>query len=186
MLVGLIRVSSLDQNLDRQTDLMASLKVEKVFSDKASGKDTNRPGLQEMLAFVRQGDEVVVESISRLARSTKDLLEIISVLESKGVSFRSVKEALDTKTAVGMFVLTIFGALATLERQSILQRQREGIDSAKARGKHLGRPALQKPAEWNQVFGVWKKGEVTAVDAMKKLNLSRSSFYKLVAKEEAS
>jgi len=183
MLVGLIRVSSTDQNLDRQTDLMASLNVEEVFSDKASGKNTNRPGLQEMLAFVRQGDEVVVESISRLARSTKDLLEIISVLDGKGVAFRSVKEALDTKTPQGRFVLTIFGALATLERESILQRQREGIDSAKARGKHLGRPPVQKPAEWNQVFNIWKKGEVSAVDAMKRLKLSRSSFYKLAAKE---
>jgi DNA invertase Pin-like site-specific DNA recombinase len=186
MLVGLVRVSSTDQNLDRQTDLMKSLNVEKVFADKASGKDTNRRGLQELLSFVREGDSVVVESISRLSRSTKDLLEIISTLDSKGVGFRSVKEALDTTTPQGRFVLTIFGALATLERESILQRQREGIDSAKARGKHLGRPALQKPAEWNHVFNIWKKGEVSAVDAMKRLNLSRSSFYKLAAKEEAS
>ena len=94
MLVGLVRVSSIDQNLDRQCDLMKSLNVEKVFSDKASGKDTNRPGLKEMLAFVRQGDSVVVESISRLSRSTKDLLEIISTLDSKGVGFRSVRKPL--------------------------------------------------------------------------------------------
>ena len=184
MKVAYTRVSTEEQNLDRQTDMMATLGVEKVFSDKASGRDTSRPGLKELLSFVRQGDEVVVESISRLARSTGDLLDVIDHLDKKGVSFRSVKEALDTTSPQGRFVLTIFGALATLERDTILQRQKEGIASARARGKHLGRPKATLPSDSAKVLGAWRKTEITAVEAMKALKLSKTTFYKLVATSE--
>jgi len=180
MRVGYIRVSTEEQNLDRQWDLMKSLGVEKVFEDKASGKDTSRPGLKELLTFVRDGDVVHVESISRLARSTRDLLGIIDEMTTKGVAFVSSKEALDTSTPTGRFVLTLFGALGALERETLLIRQKEGIASAKARGKHLGRPRLQLPQNWSMVHESWKKQEITAVEAMRRTGMSRTSFYKAV------
>jgi len=181
--VGYVRVSTEEQNLDRQTDLMASLQVEKVYEDKASGKDSSRPGLKELLAFVRTGDEVYVESISRLARSTRDLLDIVDQLEKKGVTFVSKKESLDTRTPQGRFVLTIFGALATLERETILERQREGIASAKSRGKHLGRPRLVVPPLWSQVVSQVMDGTMRHVEAMKVLGLKKTAYYKLLKSE---
>jgi DNA invertase Pin-like site-specific DNA recombinase len=182
MKVAYVRVSTDEQNLDRQEDLMKSLGIEKVFSDKASGKDTARPGLKELLSFVREGDVVHVESISRLARSTRDLLDIIEQLTSKGASFVSSKEALDTTTPTGRFVLTLFGALGALERETLLSRQKEGIASAKARGKHLGRPRLQLPPNWTVVHESWMRKEITAVEAMKRTGMSRTSFYKATKK----
>ncbi|MEI8096364.1 MAG: recombinase family protein [Spirochaetales bacterium] len=182
--VGYVRVSTEDQVLDRQMDLMSSLGIEKIFSDKASGKSQSRPGLKALLEYVREGDEVVVESISRLARSTKDLLEIVDTLTAKKVRFRSLKESLDSSTPQGNFVLTIFAALGQLERESILERQCEGIASAKSRGKHLGRPQLQVPSNWSSVYRQWKNGELTAVEAMKATNLTKSSFYKLARRHQ--
>jgi len=178
MRVGYIRVSTEEQNLDRQWDLMKSLGVEKVFEDKASGKDTSRPGLKELLSFVREGDVVHVESISRLARSTRDLLGIIDEMTTKGVSFVSSKEALDTSTPTGRFVLTLFGALGALERETLLIRQKEGIASAKARGKHLGRPRLKLPENWDKVLSDWKAGKITTVEAIRLTGTRRTTFYK--------
>ena len=188
MRVGYIRVSSIDQNLDRQIDLMASLQVEKVFEDKASGKNAQRRGLQEMLAFVRTGDEVVVDSISRLARSTRDFLDIVERLETKGVAFSSRKESIDTKSAQGRFMMTIFAAMFALDRETIHDLQRAGYEAAKARGKRFGRPALQKPSNWDAVFKAWKAESISAVEAVNKLGISKSSFYKLagIERERAS
>lgn len=186
MKVGYIRISDASQNLDRQADLMAELGITKVFEDKASGKDTQRPGLREMLGFVREGDQIVVESISRLARSTSDLLNIIKELEAKSVAFVSKKESLDTLTPQGKFVLTIFGGLAELERNTIRQRQQEGIASAKARGKYLGRPMVERPKDWDRVHADWKDGKYTAVEAMKILGMKKSTFYKLTKGVDAT
>jgi DNA invertase Pin-like site-specific DNA recombinase len=182
MKVGYIRISTEAQNMFRQEDLMAELGVEKVFEDRASGKNTDRPGLKEMLGFVRHGDQVVVESISRLARSTSDLLNIVTSLENRGVNFVSKKEALDTQTPQGRFVLTIFAGLASLERETILQRTKEGIESARARGKHLGRPVIEIPKDWDAIHSQWKDGKLTAVQAMKILGLTKTTFYKMASR----
>ena len=120
MKVAYVRVSTVEQNEARQLKMMEEQQVEKVFIDKASGKDTDRRAFKDMMAFVRTGDVVVVESISRIARNTKDLLSIVSDLTDKDVEFVSLKESIDTTTPQGRFVLTIFGALAELERESIL------------------------------------------------------------------
>ena len=114
---------------------MKKLDVEKIFIDKISGKNMERPMLKEMMDFVRSGDIVVVESISRFARNTRDLLELVDQLVVKGVQFVSMKEKIDTSTPSGKFMLTVFGAVAQLERDYILQRQKEGIAIAKANGK---------------------------------------------------
>lgn len=184
MKIGYVRVSTEGQNTIRQEVLMKELGVEKVFIDKCSGKDTNRPQLNEMLSFIREGDIVIVESISRFARNTKDLLELVEILTKKGVMFVSKKEAIDTSTPTGKFMLTVFGAVAELERDYIKQRQREGIDCAKAEGRALGRPSIEYPERWEEIYKLWKNEEIKAVEAMKELNLTKPTFYRLVKKYE--
>ncbi len=154
MKIGYIRISAVDQNPARQEVLMQELGVDNVFIDRVSGKNTNRPELQRMMNFVRQGDTVIVESISRFARNTKDLLELIERLSEKNVEFVSKKESIDTTTPTGKFMLTIFGAVAELEREYILQRQREGIEIAKAKGVYKGRKPIERP-EFASVVSLW-------------------------------
>ena len=138
MKIGYIRISSVDQNTARQEVLMQELGVDQIFIDRISGKNLDRPELKRMMTFVRQGDTVIVESISRFARNTRDLLELVEKLTVKGVEFVSKKEAIDTTTPTGKFMLTIFGVVAELEREYILQRQAEGIAIAKREGRFKG------------------------------------------------
>ncbi len=177
--VGYVRVSTTEQNLDRQTDALQALNLDRVFEDKASGRNADRPALQQMLDFLREGDTLYVESISRIARSTRDLLSIIERLEAKGVGFVSLKENIDTSTPQGRFVMTVFAALAELERESIHQRQREGIEATRARGRAMGRPKVQCPAEWDQVYEEWKAGRTTAADAMRTLSLKEDHLLQI-------
>jgi len=181
MKIGYIRCSSIDQNTARQEVLMQELGVEQVYIDRMSGKNTERPELQRMLNYVREGDTVIVESISRFARNTRDLLELIDYLNRKNVEFVSKKESLDTSTPTGKFMLTIFGAVAELEREYILQRQREGVEIAKANGIYKGRKPIERE-NFAQVVTLWESGRITAVEAMKRLNLKPSTFYRKVRK----
>lgn len=175
-----LRVSTDAQSLARQEALAASLSPDKIYQEKATGANADRSALKAMLAYVREGDTLHVESISRLARSTRDLLSIVDQLTAKGVNFVSHKEAIDTTTPQGRFVLTIFAALAELEREATLQRTQEGIQAAKAAGKVFGRPRAVKPPEWDAVVAQWRAGQLTATEARKRLDLSKSTFYKLV------
>jgi DNA invertase Pin-like site-specific DNA recombinase len=179
MKVGYVRVSTEGQNTARQEVLMHELEVERVFIDRMSGKDTSRPELKRMMEFVREGDVVIVESISRFARCTRDLLELVELLKAKGVEFVSKKEALDSSTPSGRFVLTIFGAVAQLEREYLLERQREGIAIAKNNGVYAGRRRLERP-EFDAVAAAWQRGEITAVTAMRRLNMSKTTFYRRI------
>ena len=122
---------------------------------------------------------VIVESISRFARCTRDLLELVEQLTEKKVEFVSKKEALDTSTPSGRFVLTIFGAVAQLEREYLLRRQKEGIAIAKQDGKYKGRKPLDRP-ELDSVVAIWRSGEITAVEAMRRLRMSKTTFYRIV------
>ena len=175
--IGYIRVSTQDQNTIRQEVLMKSLGVDEVYIDRMSGKNTNRPELKKMMEYVRKGDTVIVESISRFARNTRDLLELVEHLTANGVEFVSKKEAIDTTTPTGKFMLTVFGAVAELEREYILQRQREGITIAKEQGKYKGRKPIQVP-EFEQVIAKWKSGAITAAEAMQILHMSKATFYR--------
>ena len=179
MKIGYIRVSTTDQNTARPEVLMAELGVEKVFIDRISGKNTDRPELKEMMGFVRNGDTVIVESISRVARNTKDLLELVEQLTAKGVEFVSKKEAIDTTTPTGKFMLTVFGAVAELEREYTLQRQAEGIAIAKERGVYKGRKPIVRP-EFTNIVSLWRQGSITAVEAMHRLDMKPSTFYRKV------
>ena len=144
MKVAYERVSTAGQSTLRQDVMMNDQKIEKVFTEKISGKDRNRPELQKMLDFVREGDTVVIESISRLARSTRDFLNILDELEKKHVALVSLKEQIDTATPTGRFLVSIFAALAQLEREQILMRQQEGIRAQKEAGTYTGgRPRIE-------------------------------------------
>ena len=132
-----------------------------------------------MMSFVREGDTVIVESISRFARNTKDLLELVEQLAQKHVEFVSKKEAIDTSTPTGKFMLTVFGAVAELEREYILQRQREGIAIAKQNGVYKGRKPIEHP-RFNEITSLWKSGAITATEAMKRLDMKPSTFYRKV------
>jgi len=183
--IGYVRVSSTSQTTARQDDAMAELGVERVFIEKISGKLANRPELKKMLEYVREGDTVVVADISRLARSTRDLLSIVDTLAHKNVGFVSLKENIDTTSPQGRFILTIFGALAELERENILSRQREGIEAAKARGKKLGRPAMEFPKGWELVYTRWQEGKVSPTEAARELKLKRPTFYLMTKRWES-
>ena len=182
MKIGYIRVSTQEQNTMRQEALMEALGVDEVYIDRMSGKNTNRPELQKMMEYVRKGDTVIVESIRRFARNTRDLLELVEQLTAKGVEFVSKKEAIDTTTPTGKFMLTVFGAVAELEREYILQRQREGIAIAKEQGKYAGRKPIRTP-EFEQVTAKWRSGAITAAEAMRTLHVSKSTFYRRIKQQ---
>ncbi len=187
MKVGYVRVSTEEQNTARQEVIMQELGVERVFIEKVSGKtQRGREELEKMLQFVREGDVVVVESISRIARNTKDLLDIVERLNEKHVDFTSRKEDIDTNTPSGKFMLTVFGAIAQLEREYILDRQREGIEIARQNGKYQGRKPIAVDGEkFAEVYGRWKSGEVKGVEATRELGLKPSTFYRRVRDYEA-
>lgn len=180
MKVAYIRVSTEEQNTARQEEAMKAQGVERVYIEKISGKNTDRPQLKSMLDFIREGDTVIVESYSRLARSTADLLNIIGELDSKGVSFISLKENIDTTTPQGKLMMTIFAGISQFERECILQRQKEGIAIAKAEGKYKGRKPIDKPENWEEVYSSWKRKEITAVEAQNRLGITHATFYRLV------
>ena len=178
MKIGYIRVSTEEQNTARQEVLLRELGVDEIFVDKASGKNADRPELKRMMEYVRKGDTVIVESISRFARNTRDLLELVEQLTAKEVEFVSKKEAIDTTTPTGKFMLTVFAAVAELEREYILQRQREGIAIAKQQGKYTGRKPLPVPDNFEEVVARWRLGEITATEAMRRTGLKPNTFYR--------
>lgn len=185
MKVGYVRVSTIEQNTARQEVMMETLGVEKIFIDKLSGKNTDRKQLKEMIKFIREGDIVIVESISRIARNTKDLLDLVETFKTKGVEFVSKKEAIDTNTPAGKFMLTVFGAISELERDYILDRQREGIEIAKKEGKYKGRKPISVNNEtWENLYKQWQAGEITATKFMNSVNLKANTFYRKVKKYE--
>lgn len=179
MKVGYIRVSSRDQNAARQEVLMRELGVECVYVEKISGKNLDRPQLKRMLSELSEGDTVVVSEFSRLARNTKDLLELVDTFEHMGVKFESQKERIDTSTPAGQFMLTVFAAVAQLERDYILARQREGIEAARAEGRPIGRPRVQVDQDqWDNTYKLWKSGSISAKQAMNELHMTRNTFYR--------
>lgn len=186
MKVGYIRVSSKDQNEDRQVKALEQQGVEKVYIEKISGKDTNRPELKAMLEFVREGDTIIIESISRLARNTLDFLTIVKDLNERKIDIVSLKEMIDTSTPQGKFMLTVFGALYEMERETIKQRQAEGIEVAKGKGTKFGRPKHEISEAFKMVYVEWKQGEITAITAMKKLDMKANTFYRRVKEYENS
>ncbi|GEP65201.1 hypothetical protein CBE01nite_29690 [Clostridium beijerinckii] len=183
-----IRVSSKDQNPIRQEVKAKEYNIpkEQVFIEKVSGKNvTDRPVLNNLMGALEEGDKLIVDSISRFARNTKDLIGLVEQLNHKGVIFKSIKEEIDTTTPTGMFMLTIFGAVAQLERDYIKDRQMEGIAIAVQEGKYKGRKAIEYPKQWDKYYKMMKEGTIKGVDVMRILDLKKTTFYKLVKQYEA-
>ena len=181
MIVGYVRVSTVEQNEARQLATMEKYNVDRVFQEKVSAKDTNRPELKAMLDFVREGDSIVIHDFSRLARSTKDLLEIVELLKTKGVILVSAKENIDTSTPTGKLMLTMIGAINEFERTNLLERQKEGIAIAKEQGKYKGRKEVDIPDEvWNDLYSKYLNRELNKTQLAKELGVSRPTLDKLI------
>jgi len=176
-----IRVSTVEQNEERQVVALQKYNPDKVFTEKVSAKDTNRPELQKLLEFARENDTIVVHDFSRLARNTKDLLSIVEDLNARGVTLISNKENIDTSTPTGKLMLTMIGAIYQFERENLLERQREGISIAKAKGLYKGRKPLEVDDEkFTEVYNRYMKRDITKVQFAKELGVSRPTLDKMI------
>ena len=185
MEVAYIRVSTVEQNEARQLEGMKKYNIEKYFTEKVSAKDANRPQLQAMLDYVREGDVVHVHDFSRLARSTKDLLDIVDQLNAKGVILVSNKENVDSSTPTGKLMLTMIGAIAEFERTNLLERQREGIAVAKANGVYKGRKEI-KIDNFGEHYNRYITRQITKSALARELKISRPTLDKLIAEYQAA
>ena len=179
MKIGYVRVSTVEQHEERQVvELQEKVGVERTFIDKLSGKNTERPELQKMIDFAREGDTIYVSEFSRLARSTKDLLDIVQKLKDKGVQVVSLKENFDTTTPAGELAMTLFAAIATFERKIMLERQKEGIALAKARGVYRGRKQKPKPSNWQELVERYQWRDIRSVSELARIcGCSRNTIY---------
>lgn len=184
MLIGYARVSTEDQNLALQEDALRKIGCKKIFYDKMSGAKSNRPGLQEALDFLRDGeDTLVVWRLDRLGRSLKNLIEMMTLLENRSVGFQSLQEAINTTTSGGKLIFHIFGALAEFERNLIRERTKAGLEAARARGKKGGRPKSLDAERKQRLYQLYdendlnggKKYSIKAICEM--LNISKSTLY---------
>lgn len=187
--IAYIRVSTEDQNTARQREAFKDLRIDKYYEEKVSGKNIkDRPELQKMMEYVREGDTVIVESISRFGRSLIDLLNLIEQLNQKGVQFRSSKEGdIDTTTPTGKLVFSIFSSLAEFERETIKQRQAEGIAIAKANGKYKGRKIIEiDHTEFVNLYNRWQDKEITKEYMRKRLKVSLATLDRRIAEYRKS
>jgi len=178
IILGYVRVSTVLQNEARQLVTMEEFNVEKVFQEKISAKDANRPKLQELLEFARENDKIVVHDFSRLARNTKNLLEIVDDLNSRNITLVSKKENLDTSTPTGKLLLTVIAAINTFELENNRERMLEGVAIAKKQGKYNGRKAIQIE-DFEIWYDKWKNREYSKSQLAKELGISRQTLYRL-------
>lgn len=188
---GYIRVSNKDQNEDRQVENMKKEGIDDrdIFVEKMSGKNFDRPKYQLLKQLVREGDEIVFDSITRMGRNMNETLKEYEWFVEKGIQLKFIKEPMINtsneqedviKQAIQRVILTVLAAFAEKERTDIKIRQAEGIKAAKAKGKHLGRPKTVITPQFEEAYNLWIKKEITAVEAIKKSNMSKSTFYKKV------
>lgn len=181
MKVAYVRVSTVEQNEQRQVEALKKHGIDKWYIEKVSGKDTNRPKLKAMLDYIRDGDTVYIHDFSRLARNTKDLLTIVEQLDNKGITLISNKENIDTSTPTGKLMLTMIGAIAEFERQNTLERQREGIAIAKSKGLYKGRKEIKIDKDvFDELYKQYQTRQITKVQMAKKLDISRPTLDKLL------
>lgn len=183
MKIAYVRVSTIEQNEARQIEALEKYNIEKWFTEKVSGKDTNRPQLQQMLEFAREGDTIYVHDFTRLARSTKDLLEIVERLKSKGIHLVSNKENIDTSTPTGKLMLTFLAGIAEFERENMLERQREGIAIAKRNGVYKGRKPFSSD-KFDELYCKYIHRELNKTELAKQLGISRPTLDKLIKEHE--
>jgi DNA invertase Pin-like site-specific DNA recombinase len=184
MNVAYVRVSTVEQNEGRQIEGLKKHGIEKWFTEKISAKDTKRPQLQAMLDFVREGDTIYIHDFSRIARSTRDLLDLVERLNTKGVHLVSNKENIDTSTPTGKLMLTMIGAINEFERTNLLERQREGIALAVREGKYKGRKAIEIP-DFEKEYNKYKSREINKVQLAEALSITRPTLDKLIKEYES-
>lgn len=191
------RVSTKEQNLDRQLAAFKALGASErdIITDKESGKNLDRAGYQALkTTMLRAGDTLIVKSLDRLSRNKGDIKAELQYFKEHGIRVKIIDlPTTMTDFPVGQewvleminnILIEVLGTIAEQERATIKQRQREGIESARSKGKHLGRPTLKRPENWKEVYMVWRNGDITAKEAMRQTGLKRSSFYRLVREEK--
>ena len=184
MLIGYARVSTIEQNVTLQIDELEKVGCEKIFCDKVSGAKTERPGLGEALDFLRKGDSVVVWRLDRLGRSLKHLLETVSMLEDRGIGFRSLQESIDTTTSGGRLIFHIFGALAEFERNLIRERTMAGLRAARARGRVGGRPRKLDVKKTQLAYQLYDEKKYAVKEICQMLGVSKPTLYAYLARRK--
>ena len=178
--VAYVRVSTQEQNEARQREALAARGIDKWFVEKTSGKDTDRPEYQKMMDWVREGDTIYIHDLSRIARSTLDLLHLLNTLADKGVALVSDKENIDTSTATGKLIITVIAAINEFERANLLERQREGIAIAKREGKYKGRQPVIIP-DLPRHYERYIRREISKAALARELGISRPTLDRLFA-----
>ena len=179
--IAYVRVSTIEQNEERQIAALDKFNIDKWFIEKVSAKDTNRPELKSMLNYIREGDKVYIHDFSRLARNTADLLQLVEQFTSMGITLISNKENIDTATPTGKLMLTMIGAIAEFERANLLERQREGIAIAKAKGAYKGRQVKKIDNDkFEEAYQRYKTREINKTQLASELGISRPKLYSLL------
>ncbi|WP_432524209.1 recombinase family protein [Kineococcus sp. SYSU DK006] len=184
-LLGYARVSTTVQDPALQQDALRAAGCSYIWTDTASGALAARPALEEVLNYAREGDTLVVWRLDRLGRSLPHLLTLVDDLAARDVGLRSLREAIDTTTAAGRLVLSVFGALAEFERELIRERTRAGLDAAAARGRRGGRPSVMTPAKLTAARAMLAGGEHTVTAAAAAIGVSRASLYRALREQPA-
>lgn len=194
---GYARVSAKEQNLDRQLRALSQYVDEKyIYTDKASGKDMEREGFQNLRKAMRKGDTLYIKSIDRLGRNKVLIKKYLEEFKQEGIKVK----ILDLPTTmqevpagqewvtemINNIIIEVYTSIAEQERETLLQRQAEGIEAAKEKGKHLGRPILDLPSDWDRYYFLWKEGKIKAVEFMYSVNMKKSTFYKKLKEYEDS
>ena len=177
MIYGYARVSTVDQNLDRQKDALLKYGIDHLFCEKISGAKKSRPELDKLLAVLENGDSIVIESLSRLGRSVKNLSELMELFNEKGIRLISLKESIDTTSATGRLLFTIISSLAAFERETLIERTNEGLASARARGKRGGRPKTDEMA-LKKAIALYQTGQYSLADIQSMTGVSKSTLYR--------
>lgn len=195
---GYIRVSTKEQNLDRQYKALESYvtDVKYIYSDKASGKDMEREGFQNMLKAMREGDTLYIKSIDRLGRNKQQIKDYLEYFKKEGIRVKIIDLPTTMQDVpagqewvidmINNIIIEVYTSIAQQERETIRQRQREGIDVAKSKGKHLGRPVMELPKAWDKLYKEWKDGKIKAVEFMNKVDMKKATFYKKVKEYEST
>lgn len=178
---GYARVSTEQQNLDRQIDALQKYGVDLIFNEKMTGTKRNRPELSKLLDRMTEGDTVVIESLSRLGRSTKDLIELTELFQSKGVHLVSLKESIDTNTSTGKLLFTLMSAIAQFERDVIADRTREGLRAARVRGRVGGRPRISADAV-KKAVKLYRTGQYSIREIEELTGVKKSTLYRNLQK----
>ena len=184
MKIGYARVSTQDQNLDRQLDNLRAAGCERIFNEKMTGTKSDRPELKTMLLTLRAGDVLVIDSFSRLSRSTKDLLELVEKLTGLGVHLVSLKENLDTTTATGKLMLTMLSALSQFERDLIAERTVDGLKAARARGRSGGRPSVGTDKDRKQALAMYHSNVMSNREISERFGISQSTLSRWIRSEK--